>query len=356
MNKQPRITILLLTAMICTALVGCSGLVPEEPTIAFLPTLTPSIPVTATLENPPTLTSTLTLTPTITLTPRITSTSLIGPTQEFEEGDATPTVVGINAQQIPVIKYFVATPLAVKPGDPVLLFWSTEDAASAAVYRLNPDGSPGRTWAVQTEGSLTVVPRSTGQDEIYILSVTNGITTIERSITITISCEAVWFFDPVPEGGCPQEAPLAINAIYQQFERGQMIWLSNSGQIIVLFDDSPDNIDEETPAWTVLPDTFVEGQPQEDPNINPPEGFLEPIRGFGNAWRQNESVRDRLGWAITQETGYVTRYLEVVGEEGKLFIYFSNDRGEVYQLEPDGLAWSIVGVVSDQPTAGEEQP
>ena len=46
-----------------------------------------------------------------------------------------------------------------------------------------------------------------------------------------------------------------------------------------------------------------------DPNIVPPdEDFKQPIRGFGRLWRDNTLVRQLLGWATTDEFGFVTRY------------------------------------------------
>ncbi len=35
----------------------------------------------------------------------------------------------------------------------------------------------------------------------------------------------------------------------------------------------------------------------------PPNGLLEPVRGFGKVWRNFSGVRDGLGWATAQESG-----------------------------------------------------
>jgi hypothetical protein len=38
---------------------------------------------------------------------------------------------------------------------------------------------------------------------------------------------------------------------------------------------------------------------------DPPEGLLQPERGFNKVWVENEWVRNSLGWATTKEFSYV---------------------------------------------------
>ncbi|HLV36454.1 MAG TPA: hypothetical protein VKY59_15115 [Spirillospora sp.] len=94
-----------------------------------------------------------------------------------------------------------------------------------------------------------------------------------------------------------------IQVAEQVFEKGRMFWLQPTGQIWVMIVTS-----EGRGEWRIYEDTFVEGEPEIDPDIIPPDGFEQPTRGFGKLWRENPEIREALGWAITPEFGFVTRY------------------------------------------------
>ncbi len=104
--------------------------------------------------------------------------------------------------------------------------------------------------------------------------------------------------DPFPE--------TIVGSIYvaeQRFEGGWMFWLQPNTQIWVLTEN-----DDGKQIWSVYEDTFVEGDAESDPQILPPEGRLQPIRGFGKLWRENPEVRLAIGWALDVELGHTTRY------------------------------------------------
>ena len=88
----------------------------------------------------------------------------------------------------------------------------------------------------------------------------------------------------------------------QQFEHGWMFWIQPLDQIWVLAEE------DGLQTWTVYDDTYSDGQPSTDENIVPPEGLLQPERGFGKLWREDGAIQELLGWAITPEVGYKTRY------------------------------------------------
>jgi hypothetical protein len=107
----------------------------------------------------------------------------------------------------------------------------------------------------------------------------------------------------------------------QVFERGRMLWLQPLRQIWVLVGDE---IDPMAGTWQCYLDEFAEGQPERDPALDPPQGITtasrlegaipsQPIRGFGKIWRENTALREALGWAITPETLYTTRYEYLAG-------------------------------------------
>lgn len=91
----------------------------------------------------------------------------------------------------------------------------------------------------------------------------------------------------------------------QVFEHGRMFYLQPVNEVWVLIDQSEDGLQG---AWTIYDNIWEEGMPEFDPNLTPPENFVQPIRGFGKLWRENQAIRDALGWALDTEYGHVTRY------------------------------------------------
>lgn len=101
----------------------------------------------------------------------------------------------------------------------------------------------------------------------------------------------------------PTPVMTQIQVAEQVFERGRMLWIEPQRKIWVLVDNGSG-----TGAWTVYDDTFRDGEPENDPALVPPEGMYQPQRGFGKVWRNNPSVEESLGWALTPEFGYVSPY------------------------------------------------
>jgi len=95
-------------------------------------------------------------------------------------------------------------------------------------------------------------------------------------------------------GGLGQ--PVSFNGAEQPFERGRMIWRGDTRQVIVFHEDG---------TWASYEDTFVSGVDPISTDAAPPSGGVqEPAFGFGKVWREQPGVRDRLGWALTEERGF----------------------------------------------------
>lgn len=89
----------------------------------------------------------------------------------------------------------------------------------------------------------------------------------------------------------------------QPFVNGLMVWLDrlHEDHIYVLVYDQ----DESHGTWRRYTDTWREGDP-ESAGLTPPEGLLEPIRGFGRLWREELGGPDApIGWALASEQGCV---------------------------------------------------
>ncbi len=104
--------------------------------------------------------------------------------------------------------------------------------------------------------------------------------------------------DPFPTPTITQ-----IQVAEQVFENGRMFWLQPTGQIWVMI-----VLEEGEGDWRIYEDTYEDSELEFDPDIIPPEGLEQPTRGFGKLWRENPELRESLGWAITPEFGFVTRY------------------------------------------------
>jgi hypothetical protein len=99
--------------------------------------------------------------------------------------------------------------------------------------------------------------------------------------------------------GCPIGAP-PVNSVrtgvVQDFQFGFMVWVpdtSTNGLIYVFYVNG---------TYKRYPDTWVEGTDPESGGETPPQAnLLEPVRGFGKVWRDNQDVRTALGWATAAE-------------------------------------------------------
>lgn len=101
----------------------------------------------------------------------------------------------------------------------------------------------------------------------------------------------------------PTPVIFEVQVAEQLFEHGRMFWIEPIQQIWVLHITG-----EGHGTWSVYEDTFVEGEPETDPSLVPPEGRYQPERGFGKLWRESGNLREELGWGVTPEFGYVSRY------------------------------------------------
>jgi hypothetical protein len=96
----------------------------------------------------------------------------------------------------------------------------------------------------------------------------------------------------------------------QLFETGRMFWVQPIDMIWVIYTDEDGNN-----IWERYDDNFEEGMLERDPALTPPSGKFQPERGFGKLWREEPTLRDKLGWAVTEELGYNTRYEYHAGGE-----------------------------------------
>jgi hypothetical protein len=100
-----------------------------------------------------------------------------------------------------------------------------------------------------------------------------------------------------------------VDAVYQDFERGFMIYLADRQAIWVFGKSIPDPggtpvATQSVGVWLAFADNFKDGDPETDPAFEPPVNYQQPKRGFGKVWRENANVRDLLGWGLDYERPY----------------------------------------------------
>ena len=93
--------------------------------------------------------------------------------------------------------------------------------------------------------------------------------------------------------GCATAPQRELKVATEDFERGTMIWRQDQKSVLVFLDGG---------GWVSHFDSWQEGMQELDPAFGPPSaGLIQPQRGFGLVWQQNQSVRESVGWALTEE-------------------------------------------------------
>ncbi len=126
--------------------------------------------------------------------------------------------------------------------------------------------------------------------------------------------------------------PIIPNATAQdslalvEMQNGYMLYVTSTKKIYVLFYDKY--------ALSVYDDTWADGQ---DPGgkVGPSQNLVEPSRGFGKVWRENESVRLGLGYARGPERGFQGTFQAY--EHG--FIYYDPGTKTYYMIGTAAKLW-----------------
>lgn len=294
-------------------LIGCGA--ETSPQIVTLQPTSPAADATLAPTQTPIPTSVPvlpTVTPGPTQTPRPFNTLEGGanPLQPtFTPAPITPTVTSealaaVNADAVQ-IEFFLTNDdvEALSPSDSVTVFWRIVGADAGRLFRLNADGQRVEVWDVAADGRLTVdVTSEDTADETqasFLLRAGAGNPPPEATLTFSLGCAANWFFLP-PPSACAAAPPLFSQQVEQRFENGIMLWLASSREIYVFMGATANRSAE----WRVYEDTYEDGLPLQDDTLVAPPDRLQPVRGFGMVWRENEDVRARLGWALEPEFGY----------------------------------------------------
>ncbi len=183
-----------------------------------------------------------------------------------------------------------------------------ETTAAAATEAVAPDAITRKLWRPNRQPTSTAT---------QLPSATSTATSLETLSTSTTAPSATpnLTLTPVPTDLPPNfPTPLVqpIQVAEQLFEHGRMFWLQPTDQIWVMKITG-----EGRGTWEIYQNDFVDGEPESDPSLVPPEGRYQPVRGFGKLWRESGNLRQELGWGVTPEFGYVSNYEYHAGGIGR---------------------------------------
>lgn len=278
-----------------------------------------------TLDATPTSSPQVTVAPTETPQPTATPTSTPQPTPR---PTTTPTVQ-------PQILSFTASPDPMARGGVVTLTWNAPRMASASITRLSHEGDiflEPEALDLPASGSITLqVPEDYTERAKYYLGARDASGVLYKAyVTVRIICR----YDEYLAPRCPL-AQDAIWAAYEPFAHGHMVWRGDTREIYVLYADG---------SYETYEDTLQEGEPVAIPGA-PPSGLYAPVRGFGNLYAHQLHVRQGLGWATAEETGY-TMHVEIThGGSGRYpgtSVYFTLPDNQVVNLYPFTSSWEII--------------
>ena len=153
----------------------------------------------------------------------------------------------------------------------------------------------------------------------------------ELVISSPQACQVVWFFSQPNVPLCPLSNALTSPGAFQQFQQGFMIWVGQQDAIYTVYNSGA------SPRWQVFRDTYEDGDPENDPQLTPPPDVWQPRRGFGEVWRDQPGVRDRIGWAVMVDEVPFTTQVQIAAN-GTIFI--AEPRGGIIALEPGGQNWN----------------
>ncbi|CAN5507153.1 hypothetical protein BH10CHL1_BH10CHL1_11240 [soil metagenome] len=187
----------------------------------------------------------------------------------FASGMAIMTMMNRSAPEAnaPVVIPFgtptsgVLTPTAIAQGTPTL---QTRVAATATVSTPTPSAT------------ATLTPTATPQ----------------LACTQAVAQELTSLYDRTTLG-CAVAGPNVVWAAWEPFERGAMLWRSDTDLAYVFFNDG---------QWSPINEHW---DGKDIPSRGtPPQGLQAPVRGFGYVWGVRDDFFNRLGWAREQEKGF----------------------------------------------------
>jgi hypothetical protein len=277
------------------------------------------------------------------------------PTATSTNPAPTPTTEPAPAEVTasPQVFDFQVTPNTAGPSEVVTLRWSATGSEAticpSAQYDLFTQDDCINV-PLSGEMPFTIPPDAAGNQHIsFHLTVRAGeFEPVVAQLSVQMRCHTTWFFSHEPQAGvCPME-PTYSYAAAQHFEHGTMIWIEGLGRYLILVDsllyagEARKKVEHIYDPLNIVQDSSAQ--------VQPPEGLLAPISGFGLVWRGDVSGspghQATLGWALAPEFGYQTIFqcddARPSGGRSWQFCHLRGPDGEIIVLHPLG-GWYLLG-------------
>lgn len=193
----------------------------------------------------------------------------------------------------------------------LVLFGFATGIAFTRISNRLADPTPTRVAAQPAPGTSTaaaVTPEATGDATPSITPTTTGTPPVTPSptpsATPTAACvvavsETFAALNPGTQLGCALREPAIVWAAYERFERGAMLWRSDTDDVYAIYDDG---------GWELVNERWDGQEPSG--RGTPPPGLTAPARGFGYVWSIRDDLFARLGWALDAEKGFCAEVQE----------------------------------------------
>lgn len=260
---------------------------------------------------------------------------VLGACEVLSPQNPTPFLVTATPPPQVIIVTNTPTPSPSPVLAPTLLFTPNQSQTEAASLQ-TPDASP--SALITFTKTFTPTPTDTPATPGAAILPVGGLQVVGGTPGECISppsggFAAVYFSNPdlASQVGCPLDQANRVNNAFQPYEQGAMIWVADSlgasggGGIYAIYNNG---------TYQRFSDTWADGIDPVSTGLTPPEGRIEPIRGFGKVWRESGNVRDSLGWATD-------------GEQGGEAVVQIFERGEMLYVPQTGQTYILV---SGQPS------
>ena len=209
-------------------------------------------------------------------------------------------VIGDGEGSFQILSFDVQ-PSTATEGQPLTITWSVTGVNGVdvrmwhAALPANSVSLSGTGALLPLSGSLTVnAPEDVTAARFSLFG---ADTAGEDSLPVTILCRYPWFSTAIDNRFCPNAPAQSHQAAYQPFERGYMVWFDD--QIWAVWGGG---------SGSISPDMWAGGDVVY--SETPPDGLIQPVRGFGTLWVSDANIRQLLGWATGPEQSYTLQIQE----------------------------------------------
>ena len=151
------------------------------------------------------------------------------------------------------------------------------------------------------------------------------------TLTSPTPCPVAFFFGSLPNR-CPDEEAQTLEAAFQMFDGGYMLWESGSSSVYILYNDG---------SYVSIAGDVIGTWPEMPVSDLPPPNHFKPMRGFSRVWMHEAEIRSNLGWPFGIEQAYTTQFQHSTDANVGRFLYMTLPNSQIIEFSPDG-SWQVI--------------